>query len=433
MAHKVAKHKVLVFPCGSEIGLEIYRSLNVSTHFELYGGASVDDHGKFVYPNYIGGIPYVDDPNFISKINDVITDHKIDLIFPAHDDVLVKLAQAEAAGELKAKVVTSNLKTCEITRSKQKTYQCFSGVIPTPTVYKSPKDVQKADLPVFLKPDVGQGSKGTHKAATVEEIEFYRRKDPSLLIVEYLPGKMYTVECFTDRTGKLLFCEGRERARVMNGISVSSFTVEDTRFQDLAGKINNTLNFRGAWFFQVKQNYRGELVLMEIAPRIAGTSALARNKGVNLSLLSLFDALEQEVSVFANKYELTIDRSLEAAFRHNIRYNHVYIDFDDTVIFENMVNPKVIAFIYQCINKNIKVHLITRHKNILNESLKTNHLEGVFDDLIWLKKGEDKHMYIKEEDAIFIDDSFAERKSVHDALNIPVFDSHMIESLMETF
>ena len=49
---------VLVFPCGSEIGLEIHNSLKYSKDFKLYGGSSVDDHGKFVYENYISGHPY---------------------------------------------------------------------------------------------------------------------------------------------------------------------------------------------------------------------------------------------------------------------------------------------------------------------------------------------------------------------------------------
>ena len=46
--------RILVFPCGSEIALEIYRSLKYSIHFELVGASSIDDHGKFVYKEYIG-------------------------------------------------------------------------------------------------------------------------------------------------------------------------------------------------------------------------------------------------------------------------------------------------------------------------------------------------------------------------------------------
>ncbi len=34
-------------------------------------------------------------------------------------------------------------------------------------------------------------------------------------------------------------------------------------------------------------------------------------------------------------------------------------------------------------------------------------------------------------DAIFIDDSFGERRAVKDTLDIPVFDTHMLEFLLE--
>jgi len=59
------KKNVLVFPCGSEIGLEIYRSLSKSIHFNIIGASSIDDHGKFIFQNYIGDAPFVEDANFI--------------------------------------------------------------------------------------------------------------------------------------------------------------------------------------------------------------------------------------------------------------------------------------------------------------------------------------------------------------------------------
>ena len=39
----------------------------------------------------------------------------------------------------------------------------------------------------------------------------------------------------------------------------------------------------GSWFFQMKRDSEGHLKLLEIAPRIGGTSSLYRIKGVNFS------------------------------------------------------------------------------------------------------------------------------------------------------
>jgi hypothetical protein len=424
------KQNVLVFPCGSEIGLEIYRSLCASTHFNLIGGSSTPDHGEFAFTNYIGDLPRVDAPDFTEKINAAIEEYKIDFIFPAHDSVVLRLAHDQAQGKLNCKVVTSPVGTCEVARYKRKTYELFEGVIPTPKIYNA-QNLQASDLPVFLKPNVGQGSKGTYLAKELEDIAFYTKKDPSLLLLEYLPGKEFTIDCFTDKDGKLLFCEGRERVRIQNGISVNSASVQDDRFEKMARLINEKLEFRGVWFFQVKENKDKKLVLMEVAPRVAGAMGLVRCKGVNLPLLSLFDANGMAVGVFENTYNMVIDRALENTYEHDIDYKHVYLDFDDLVIFDGKVNPRVMAFVYQCINKGVKVHLLTRHKEDLNVTLKKYRLHDTFDELIWVQGDDEKHLYIKDKDAIFIDDSFAERKKVHDECRVPVFDGHMIEGLME--
>ena len=71
------KVNVLVFPCGAENALEIHASLSYSVLVNVWGGSSVDDHGRFVYENYIGGIPYIQNENFIEEFNSVIQKYHI--------------------------------------------------------------------------------------------------------------------------------------------------------------------------------------------------------------------------------------------------------------------------------------------------------------------------------------------------------------------
>jgi hypothetical protein len=77
--------RVLVFPCGSEVALEIYRSVKYSTHVELIGANSVDDHGKFVYENYVDGVPFVDSEDLIPHLKQLVEEQSIDAIYPAMD------------------------------------------------------------------------------------------------------------------------------------------------------------------------------------------------------------------------------------------------------------------------------------------------------------------------------------------------------------
>jgi hypothetical protein len=420
------KKNVLVFPCGSEVGLEINRALAHSTHFTLIGANSVDDHGKFVYKNYVSGVPFIDDLNFISVLNLLIEEHNIDFIIPAHDSAV--LLMAEHRHLINAVVITSSTATCQLTRSKKSTYELLKNFLPTPCVY-NPGNVFQ--FPVFLKPDVGQGSRGTYKVNNLEELDFYLKKDPSLLILEYLPGKEFTIDCFTDRHGVLLFSEARERARISGGISVNSKAVSDPRFHQLAETINKHIQFQGVWFYQVKERQDGDFVLMEISPRVAGTMSLFRANGVNFIQLSLFDRMGFDVSVLNNGLAIEVDRALISRFQINENYDFVYIDFDDTIIVDNQVNSEAMQFLYQAKNLGKRIILISKHILNISESLNRFCIsELLFDEIIILEKNERKSDYIVNLNAIFIDDSFAERKDVLDQLHIPVFSVDAISSLI---
>jgi hypothetical protein len=418
---------VLVFPCGSEIGLEIHRSLCWCKHFILIGGSSsISNHGKYLFKNYIDGLPFYYNDDFITGINQIIDDHQIELIYPANDDVQWMLMQNEE--RLYCDVISPPFNTCDICRSKLKTYKHFDEIINTPQVYE-PDKIDK--FPVFLKPDRGQGSEGVHLAQNKEELEFYLSKNPDLLILEHLPGKEYTIDCFTDRQGVLRGAYPRLRARIKRGISVETFPVEHPEFKQIANKINNNLQMRGAWFFQVKEARDGTLKLMEIAPRVAGSMGLVRSQGVNLPLLSVYDKLGFDINVQVTQPDLVMDRALDNRYKANLDYQHVYVDLDDTLVLNGKVNTTLIAFLFQCVNENKNLHLITRNKNDILQVLANHHLESLFDEIIHIPEGQTKAERITHTNAIFIDDSFQERMNVSKTLNIPTFDLYSINSLID--
>lgn len=426
---RVKKMKILVFPCGSEIGLEIHNSLKFIKDIELYGASSeASNHGKYVYKNYIGGLPFVEEENFLEEINKLVEKYSIDFLFPAHDSVVLELSKYKR--EIKCKIITSDYKTCLLCRSKKKTYEYFKHDIRVPKVYKSSQEI--IEYPVFLKPDVGQGSKGTVLVNSQEELNFFTKRDSSLLILEYLPGEEYTIDCFTDRKGKLIYVSARERSRIANGISVETSHYRNEKFEELANFINEKLKLRGTWFFQVKKNVYGELTLLEIAPRIAGSSGINRSIGVNLPLLNIYDLLGFDLEIISNNGDgITMDRALTNRYMINMDYSHVYIDLDDTLILKNKVNNYLVSFLYQCINRGIKLHLITRHVSEIKSTLIQFRILSLFDSLIHVKKNQKKSELIKHKDSIFIDDSFRERKDVSEQKGIPTFDISSVECLID--
>jgi hypothetical protein len=422
------KIKVLVFPCGSEVGLELHRSLTNLKEVELYGGSSVPDHGRYVYSRYLERMPPVTSPDFIDGINAAIHRHGIHYVFPAHDSVVLALATAQDSGRLACPALTSSADTCGISRSKKATMDTFRTLVRTPALYESVEAITR--WPVFLKPDVGQGSKGTAVATNAESCHLLRERDPSLLMMEYLPGPEFTIDCFTNRHGALIFAQPRSRLRITNGISVRTAFVDRPDLTAMAHQINRRLTFRGVWFFQTKDADDGRPALMEIAPRVAGAMGLCRGAGVNLPLMSLYDAEGSEVRATVNSSVQEMDRALYNRFRLQSAYEHVYVDLDDCLISNGKVNTEIVLFLYQCVNRSVTLHLLTRHARNPHETLKQHRLGGLFDEVIHLKEGEKKSSAILRHPAIFIDDSFAERTEVNQSLGIPVFGPDAVESLI---
>lgn len=423
------KKKVLVFPCGSEIGLEIYNSVNESIHFELFGLSSTKDHGKFVYANYIEEIGFYTDLNFISDLKLIIERYDIDILYPTMDSIITHLKHFEE--ELGIPVVGPSYEVAKICSSKLATYMHLGDNIRTPKQFlKNEKDLK---FPLFVKPDIGYGSRNVFKVNNIEQLKNIDLN--GMILCEYLPGNEYTIDCFTDMYGDLSFVGARERSRTMNGISVNTKTSKmlTEKFRSLAEIINSKIPFKGAWFFQIKLDSNGDACLLEIACRFAGSSGVHRVQGVNFALANLFLTIGINPKFLINDFKVESDRALNSVFKINLFYDKIFIDYDDTIIINGKVNLNAIQFIFQCLNKSIKVILITKHKGDIFKSLDKYKLNNLFNNVVHLAQNEEKMVSIKElghMNSIFIDDSFEERRKVFQELNIPVFSIDNIKSLL---
>ena len=424
--------KVLVFPCGSEIGLEVHNALKFDKHVELFGLSSVPCHGSMVYKNYIEGISFIDDPNFLDELNEIVDDNEIDIIIPAYDDVILYLAKNE--DKLHCKLATSSYETCDVARSKIKTYEILKDEDFTPKMYTIDQ-VNEDILPLFAKPDIGQGSQGIAKIETMQDLEQIRDMADEYVISEMLPGQEYTIDCFTDSKGELLVASMRQRKRIRTGISVNSITyATPDDVMSIAKRINDKFKFDGVWFFQVKEDINGKFKLLEMAPRVAGSMSTSRVRGFNFILNTVYQKMGYEVTAIPFNIDTAeVDRAFSNKYKLDIDYDTVYVDFDDTVTYGNTVNVETIAFLYQCLNKKIKIKLLTRHAKEIYDSLAHYRIDkNLFDEIIHIKdETTPKSEYVTDEKAIFIDDSFRERKDVAEKCGIPVFDCDAISALMD--
>lgn len=436
MKHKI-KWRVLVFPAGTENGLEIWKALKDCKEVQLFAATLKGvNHSEFVYEQCAYVRPVSDDKWF-DDLKSVINELNIDYVYPANSIVIDALV--ERREEMPCKVALPDSSLVRITRSKMATLRKLCDVVPVPRLYDL---IERSafEFPVFVKPDGGYGSIDACclKSGTALDLFVSEHQSDKYLFQEFLPGKEYSVDCLSDSKA-VLFCAPRSRERIRMGTSMHSEIIEGSvaaKLEGMARNIYSKVPITGAWFFQVKEDAQGEFKLLEVDIRIAGTMALNRVRGINFPLLSLYIFSGYPIDLLKNECSVVIDRCLKNRYRHNIQFDKVYVDLDDTLILtKSALNIELVSFLYQCVNKSIRIILLS--KNLVQDKvsyLKRWRVFELFDQVVWLNEAERKSDYIRRlgpDNAIFIDDSFSQRQDVSRTLGIPTFDCSMIEMLLD--
>lgn len=401
---------VLIFPFLTN-GKEIYNCLKNRHEYNVIIGHSEELPFKYVYIPQLNNTDNIIE--YINIMNNIIIDNNIDYIFITHDKTLAILSQYNNL--LKAKLVHPDSYFCQLAYNKLRTYNELQKTIPQfiPIVYNY-TTISEIDLPIYVKPINGAGSRDNHIIYNIHDLSLYSINN--YVLCEYLPGEEFTIDCFS-KNGELLYYNIRTREKVKAGISNKSRTSNkhNKNIEYIAKEISHKYCISGLWFFQVKEDKSGCIKLLEVCARASGTICANLALGVNLPLLALYELenKNEKIIVMKSFNEGKVDRFLYNHYYLNLNYENVYVDFDDTLIINGRVNHELIGFLYnEKYNKNKKLYLITKHnKNNLRYLLDKYNLEGLFNDIYWLKNCEEKVSYIKD-NSIFIDDSFKERYKI---------------------
>jgi|TARA_R110002012_G_scaffold209009_2_gene379352 hypothetical protein len=369
---------VLVVPCATQIGVEQFHSLKFNKNFNLIGAAH--NESDSLYMNYIQLKHSIETPEFVEEILHIVKNNNIDVILPSHDEALYILKNHT---ELEYLIPGNSKEIVNICRFKSRTYTKLKtstkllSRIPQYTIINSG----------FLKPDRGQGSRGSLNI------------DQNYLHCEYLSGREYTIDCFSNSENELIYTSPRLRKTITNGISETTSIVLSNELKSIARQVNKVFKFEGPWFFQMKEDSWGNLKFLEIAPRIGGASNINRLNGINLTLSSLYQHFKFDIEILNQNLVTQVNRKQP---KFNLNYETLFVDYDDTF--------KHIEKTLLEINKPVIV--ITRSKVKINTIYPT----------IYVKDNELKSDIInslKKSSPIFVDDSFKERKDVILNCNIP--------------
>lgn len=413
---------ILLFPAGSQVSQEIYDALKYEKNIDIYAtGADDNNYASVYFDNYIPDCPMISNAEqTILFLQDIIRKNNIKYLYPTFDPVFPFLKKYKDS--IPCEIILPSEKAVQICNSKKETYDLFQDTLRVPKQYT--KD--SFTLPVYVKPIIGYGSRNHKLIKHKEDIQGIDLSEN--LLLEYLTGEEFTVDCFTNNKGEVIYCNARERLRTVNGLAVTSKTIDIPAVKEIGEIISRELQMQGAWFFQVKYNHKGELCLLEIACRIPGSMSTNRMRGINFPLLTILDRESQTIDkVLIKSISVKSFKIYKTYYQTTLSsFSHVYCDLDDTLIIKDKVNIDLIRLLYKFKNEGKYLYLLTRnmHAATLLEKWKI----VIFDEIIIVPSRNDKKSsYIKHVDSIFIDDSYTERKDVSETIQCNVFSPSELE------
>lgn len=418
------KKRVLVLNCGTLASTDINMALRYNDEFEIWGASTSKNHALYVYKNYIDDIPNISSPNFIDVLNKKIEEYNFKFILAPHEDLAVFLQ--ENKDKINACIVCSKYETALLCRYKSKTYEKMKNYDFVPQIYK--KEEVK-EYPVFCKKDTDQGGRHAYKITNNEELEMYVNDE--MIICEYLPGEEVTIDCFTNKNRELLFCNPRAADRMLAGIDVHSRRIELTdEIKYIAKSLNKEIEFRGYWFFQIKKDANGKFKLLEIATRLPGAFSLSRCLDVNLPFMALKDFDGQDVEITFNNISIEADKQFFGKYSMGIEYDSIFIDFETCFKNQEKINTFLMMFLYQCLNKNIDVNLITQNKEKAEKFLKAEKIDiNIFISIYEVNRSQIKD--VVTEKSIFLSNDESLKNTLRKEINEYCFSNNIIECLID--
>lgn len=435
----MTKTRVLIVPGTTEIAREYLESLKADKSLSIIGAGTDVDLGISMGYREFFFVSSIYDKSFYNELSAIVSGENVKLVIPAHDQLQFDLSEKPLS---ETGALVNPPETQKIIRSKHETYELFSCESFIPEIYHSGSSHEK--FPIFLKPDVGQGSEGTFVVDSIDELNLLKMNFNAVsdmdfykyyVVSEYLPGQELTVDCFSTLEDGLLFQSPRRRSLVRNGASVETQQIDSTsEIYKITKAISKKLKFSGAWFFQVKESVEGSFKLLEIGGRLAGSSGLRRSQGVNLAHLSLLASMGIQVSIPTTGVGAGFihRRLITDSFQIDFEFEILAVDLDDTLILDGVLNFNLIALIHKCISMHKQVWLVTRHRFDPLETLSKHRISDLFDKIILVPEQASKAEYLQSEmQVLFFDDSFRERLSCSKLTNVLALDVSAIDGILQ--
>ncbi|MCM1163909.1 MAG: ATP-grasp domain-containing protein [Muribaculaceae bacterium] len=228
------------------------------------------------------------DPDILKNLHACIERNSIDIILPFVDPAIeVAGRYADLYNDVWAPVVSPEKASILFDKDASARYYA-SESLPIPATYRGGRPV----FPLIAKPRHGSASRGI---MVVRDVTDFRRvlRMPDYMMEQYIENhKEYTVDAYISMTGEIQCVSPRLRIEVLGGEVTRSVTVDYPELKLMATDVIRKARLVGPVTLQfIRDTDTGQLMLMEINPRLGGGVVCSIHAGANIPEMMLRDFL----------------------------------------------------------------------------------------------------------------------------------------------
>jgi carbamoyl-phosphate synthase large subunit len=317
------KIKVLITGGGAPGAAGIIKCLRERKDlFLISGDKNEDAYGKYLTDDFVQ-LPDALHKDFCSFVLAYCKKQEVKIVLPLVTKELGPFSLAKSLfKQAGITVLVSDYNSLQTANDKGYLYQSlmeseirvpeFRRVNDWFDMHKAIQDLGYPHKEVVIKPCVSNGLRGfriikpdlnekelllNHKPdnsyITLEKLQqiFARDSMPDYVVCEYLPGEEFTVDVLA-QNGNSLQIVPRLRTTMTGGISTRGELVNQLEIKEYVKKIINHLKLNWLIGVQVKKAVDGSYKILEINPRVQGTTVACLGGGINFPLLAVNLALE---------------------------------------------------------------------------------------------------------------------------------------------
>ena len=283
--------------------------------------------GKFISDEFYIIPPASESKSYLKALHNLCLQKNIRIILPQNTSELLLLASNKIDFEkINVKILISDKDAIEIANNKYELMKlCQENNIPVSKfklvdnfedLILNAKKLGWPNRKVVVKPPSSNGTRGVRIIDETIDLKnmFYQEKPtslyikmqslqeilgdnfPELVVMEYLPGKEYTVDVL--RGKKDCYIIPRTRDVVRSGITFNGSLEKNTKIIEYSKIISEKLNLNYCFGFQYKLDDFGDPKIIESNPRIQGTMIMSTLAGANLIYAAVKLLLEEDLPKF---------------------------------------------------------------------------------------------------------------------------------------